>query len=193
MSNNTKEIDIGEEILKAIEKSVEAGVNSGIERGMRAIEKNRVEYLKNTSDRRRYNAEILLKNYKKFKEHIDKSVYSSEHIDEECVYVYEDNYFIDLMENTIDDGYIKSIIASITKTKILLKQIDLFLNYYFIICEKSDKESIKRRAKIIQYLYTDNETLTFEEIADKLDISTKTVNRDRKVAIQELAILFFRN
>ena len=33
--------------------------------------------------------------------------------------------------------------------------------------------------------------ITFEDIADMLYISTKTVNRDRKAAIKELSVLLF--
>lgn len=192
--------NIGKDILKIIEKSVEAGINEGIVRGMKEIEKINDERKQKMYDARKYNTELLLKNYRNFKKHINDSVYSSEQVKK--LAKEKEEYKIDFDE-PMDDTYIKSILKSKMTTGILLEQIDIFLNYYQIRCKNSKREEIRRRGRVIELLYIKDledeemisagieKAITFEDIADMLYISTKTVNRDRKAAIKELSVLFF--
>lgn len=192
--------NIGKDILKIIEKSVEAGINEGIVRGMKEIEKINDERKQKMYDARKYNTELLLKNYRNFKKHISDSVYSSEQVKK--LAKEKEEYKIDFDE-PMDDTYIKSILKSKMTTGILLEQIDIFLNYYQIRCKNSKREEIRRRGRVIELLYIKDledeemisagieKAITFEDIADMLYISTKTVNRDRKAAIKELSVLLF--
>lgn len=194
MSNN-QEICVGEEILKIIEKSVEAGVNAGIARGIKEIENSRLDKLKKKTDIRKHNTALLLRNYNKFKKHISAAIYSEEQLEEntEEENMTYNEYLIVLMEEQADENFIKSIMRSMTRTKIILKHIDSFLEYYFIRCANSERDDIRRRGEVIQYLYINEEDkiLTFEETANKLNVNIKTVARDRKKAIEELSALFF--
>lgn len=190
--NEQKNYLIGKDIIEAIEKSVEAGINEGIRRGIKEIEKMNEEKKKRQYDTRKYNTELLLKNYRNFKAHINNSVYSSEQV--QSLVEEKIDFEIDF-DTPMDDTYIKSIIKSKTITRTLLEQIDIFLDYYLTKCLNSKREEIRRRGKVIELLYIkdvgEDKILTFEDISSKLNISTKTINRDRKSAIKELSVLFF--
>lgn len=184
-NENDKKHDIGEDILRIIEKSVESGISEGMSR----IEKQQEDRKRNIYDTRRYNTELLLKNYRNFKMHIDNSVYSSSKVEK---LMEEKKKFEIQFDKPMDETYIKSIIKSKTITAMLLEQIDTFLDYYTLKCLSSKREEERRKAKVIKLLYLDNKRRwTFEEVSDELHISTKTVNRDRKTAIKELSALFF--
>ncbi len=184
-NGDNKKYDIGKDLLSIIEKSVEAGISEGMSR----IEKQQEERKRNIYDTRKYNTELLLKNYRNFKKHIDKSVYSSNRVEK---LLEEKKRYEIQFDKPMDETYIKSIIKSKTITAVLLEQIDTFLEYYFIKCYASKREEERRKARVIELLYLDDKKRwTFEEVSDKLHISTKTVNRDRKTAIKELSALFF--
>lgn len=176
--------DIGQDILEIIEKSVE----SGISEGMLRIEKQQEERKRSIYDTRRYNTELLLKNYRNLEHHIDNSVYSSNRVEK---LLEEKKKFEIEFDKPMDDTYIKSIIKSKTVTAVLMEQINTFLKYYKIKCMNSKREEERRRAQVIELLYLREKRWTYEEIADSLHTSTKTVNRDRKTAIKELSALFF--
>lgn len=176
--------DIGKDLLEIIEKSVESGISEGMSR----IEKQQEERKRSIYDTRKYNTELLLKNYRNLKHHIDNSVYSSNRVEK---LLEEKKKFEIEFDKPMDDTYIKSIIKSKTVTAVLMEQINTFLKYYKIKCLNSNREEEKRRAQVIELLYLREKRWTYEEIADALHTSTKTVNRDRKTAIKELSALFF--
>ncbi len=190
-----KELEVNPDILELIDKSVEAGVSKGIERGMKEVKKMQEIERQNQYDTRKYNTELLLKNYRNFKKHVDDSVYSSQQVlnlEKE-----RKEFKIDFNE-PMDDTYIKSIIKSKTTTRILLEQIDVFIEYFLRKCAISKRREINRRGEVINLLYIkdleedlEKQKITFEEVAEELNTSAKTVNRDRKAAIKELSVLFF--
>ncbi len=182
-----RKVNIDEDVLKVIQESVTAGVNEGIRIGMKEIENIKFERIKNKTDTRRHNTEMLLKNYNNFKKHFEDSIYSSEQLSEDEEIDFSKFDFDEPMK----ESYIKAIIKSKTRTEIILKQIDTFLEYFNIKCLTSKREDVQRRGQVIKLLYTNEETLTFEEVAEELHISTKTVDRDKKAAIKELSVLFF--
>lgn len=192
-----KEVDISTEILNIIQKSVSAGIEDGVVKAVKKVEEIKEEKRQKQFDTRKYNTELLLKNYRNFKKHISNSVYSSEKVQK--LAKEKEEFKIDFDE-PMDDTYIKSILKSKLTTSLLLEQIDVFLNYYKIKCLNSKREEIRRRGRVIDLLYIADKdedgnelekALTFEEISDILHTSTKTINRDRKAAIKELSVLFF--
>ena len=86
---------------------------------------------------------------------------------------------------------IKSILKSKTRTLTILRHIEKCVEFYKYKAFSSKDIEFQRRVKVIQYLFLDEKPKTYEEISDKEHISTKTVNRDRKKAISELAPLIF--
>ena len=45
--------------------------------------------------------------------------------------------------------------------------------------------------QVIKMLYINENPMTYEEIAEELNCSTKTINNTKKAAIKELSVLFF--
>ena len=66
------------------------------------------------------------------------------------------------------------------------------MKYYESICKGDGKD---RRFNIIQYMYIEpskEEVVpSYEKVAEHFDITTKTVGRDVRAAIEDLSILFF--
>lgn len=178
-------LDVDENILKAIRESVTQGVNNGMQIIMDRI--NQQEQIKDRikRDRRLRNTTLLLRNYNNFKEHIEKSVFSTKQLKSEKI---EEELDIDV---NIDETYIQAIMKSKERTRLLLKQIDSFLKYYEFRCLSSKKEDVQRRIQIIKMLYTNEETLTQEEVAEELGINERTVRNTKDIAIKELSTLFF--
>lgn len=155
------------------------------ENAVKTIEMQRNEKVKNKYDRRLRNTETLLKNYNNFKEHIENSIYAASQIEDEHIQEEMD------YDDEIDDRFVNSILKSKERTKIMVAHIDNCLKYYNLKCLASDREDIQRRIQVIQMLYTNKETMTYEEISEELNCSTKTVNNTKKAAVKELSALFF--
>lgn len=152
---------------------------------LKVLRKEEKEKEKNKYDRRLRNTELLLKNYRNFKEHVENATYLDEELEAENVYDE-----LDKEEN--ERMYINSILRTRKRTEIMLKHIDNCLEYYECKCLSSEKEEVQRRIKVIKMLYVENEKMSCFEIAKKLgNINRKTVDRAKKVALIELAALVF--
>lgn len=158
-------------------------VSEATENAVKEIEKQRKEKLKNKYDRRLRNTEMLLQNYNNFKKHAQDAVYTEikeEGIDEDLDY-----------DNEIEDLFINSILKTKKRTEIMLKHIDSCIEYYSYKCLASEKSDVQRRIQVIKMLYINEDTMSYEEISEELDCSTKTINNTKKAAIKELSVLIF--
>lgn len=128
---------------------------------------NTLKYLKNEErekekkkyDNRLRNTELLLKNYRNFKEHIENAIYVNDELKRE-----------DAFEDDSDNEklYINAILKTKKRTKIYIDHIDNCLSYYEAKCMKSDREDIQRRYLVIKKLYIDEEKMSFENVAKEL-------------------------
>lgn len=158
-------------------------VAEATENAVKQLEKQRQDKIKNKYDRRLRNTEMLLRNYNSFKEHAENATYTD----------IKDNGLEDVFDydSEIDDLFINSILKTKRRTEIILKHINNCLEYYNLKCLASEREDIQRRSQVIKMLYTNEETMTFEDIAEELNCTTKTVSNTKKAAIKELSVLFF--
>lgn len=69
-----------------------------------------------------------------------------------------------------------------------LNRIEHALSLYRKECEASGKEEVKRRYRIIDYIYVNKNRLNVNEIAIKEGISPKTVYKDIDIACNVLAV-----
>lgn len=188
-----KKVEVDNDILFLIEKAIESGVNEGIQRGLKQydnIQKNKTKF---RYDKRLRNTRLLLKNYRSFVEHCDNAKYLVENpIKKE---IEKDNLKVQLFDdfyNLQDDAYIvASILKSKEKTRIILDHINLCLDFFQAKAIKTNNQEMIRRYNVISDLYINETPMTYEEIAEIEHISQKTVNRDRKKAIEELSVLIF--
>lgn len=188
-----KKIEIDNDILFLIEKMIESGVNEGIQKGLKQYDNMQKNKTKFRYDKRLRNTRLLLKNYRSFVEHCDNAKYLVENpIKKE---IEKDNLKVQLFDdfyNLQDDAYIvASILKSKEKTRIILDHINLCLDFFQAKAIKTNNQEMIRRYNVISDLYINETPMTYEEIAEIDHISQKTVNRDRKKAIEELSVLIF--
>lgn len=188
-----KKIEIDNDILFLIEKMIESGVNEGIQKGLKQYDNMKKNKTKFRYDKRLRNTRLLLKNYRSFVEHCDNAKYLVENpIKKE---IEKDNLKVQLFDdfyNLQDDAYIvASILKSKEKTRIILDHINLCLDFFQAKAIKTNNQEMIRRYNVISDLYINETPMTYEEIAEIEHISQKTVNRDRKKAIEELSVLIF--
>lgn len=188
-----KKIEIDNDTLFLIEKMIESGVNEGIQKGLKQYDNMQKNKTKFRYDKRLRNTRLLLKNYRSFVEHCDNAKYLVENpIKKE---IEKDNLKVQLFDdfyNLQDDAYIvASILKSKEKTRIILDHINLCLDFFQAKAIKTNNQEMIRRYNVISDLYINETPMTYEEIAEIEHISQKTVNRDRKKAIEELSVLIF--
>ena len=188
-----KKIEIDNDILFIIEKMIESGVNEGIQKGLKQYDNMQKNKTKFRYDKRLRNTRLLLKNYRSFVDHCDNAKYLVENpIKKE---IEKDNLKVQLFDdfyNLQDDAYIvASILKSKEKTRIILDHINLCLDFFQAKAIKTNNQEMIRRYNVISDLYINETPMTYEEIAEIEHISQKTVNRDRKKAIEELSVLIF--
>ena len=184
------ECEIKKEVFNAgdakfIHEIVEEAATKATLNALKCLKSEEREKEKKRYDRRLRNTELLLKNYRNFKEHAENAIYLDTELENASL---EDKFD----EDDNDKMYINSILKTKKRTQIILKHIDRCLEYYECKCLSSEKEEVQRRIKVIKMLYIDDEKMSYLEVAKKLgEISTKTIERAKKAALPELAALFF--
>lgn len=188
-----KKIEVDSNLLSVIQNSITAGINEGVKRVMLEYDRKKKSNLKTKYDSRLRNTGLLLKNYRNFKEYCKNAIYEElNNIKEGAQEEFSVIEIFDKMYDVDDDATIvQSILRAKERTLIIIKHIDTCIDFYEYKAENSKNVELKRRVDVIKRLYINDEIETFEEIAQDLFISTKTVNRDRKKATEELAPLIF--
>jgi hypothetical protein len=179
--------------------SYDEAIKIGVREGIKYIKEQ--EYYKTTKryDRRLRNTRLLLINYRGLMTHTRIANNSSDKIKtENAIDVLDDIESID-----DEEQYIQAISRTRIRTTIMIEHIDKVLNYYKVICNAGEKSkglykqvnNKKRRYEIIKILFideTDNDIApTYDEVAEILDITKKTVSRDVQDAIKDLSLLLF--
>lgn len=173
-----------------MEKAIEIGVQAGVKEALERIRQDNKNKRMLKKDRRLRNTELLLKNYNGLLEHYKTSKYTQDKIETESP---EDPFEEMEAEVEIDEEYetiyINSIKRTKARTKIMLDHIEKVVDYYEYQAKNSENPSFGRRYKIIVLLFF--QELTWDETAEILHCSKKTISRDRVLAVEELSVLFF--
>lgn len=143
---------------------------------IRAYEKNQVKVQKEKQDSRLRNTELLLKNYRKLKDHCNE-------IDSE-IEEFEGTIF-DLQELTLE-----SLMKYRYKTSKMLRHVDRMLIAYEWDCEHGSIEE-KRRYRILKNRYLAESRSTVKDLCEDLSVEQATIYRDTKRAVNDIAILLF--
>lgn len=188
-----KNINIDSDTLDLIQASIEAGVTRGVALASKNITEELKLKNKKIYDNRLNNTKLLLVNYNNFLDHCQNAIYEIENNIKEAIEQEENTVelFDELYNMQNDTFVINSILKSKQKTKVILKHINCCLSFYEYRAKKINDLEMQRRFEVIKRLYINEKKQRYEEIAEDLNISTQTVNRDRKKAIQELSILIF--
>lgn len=133
-------------------------------------------------DKRYHNTKLLLRNYGDFKKHCKGCSESLKEIDR-TVEAWEQDY--DTFEN-----YLKSAKRTKERTQVIVGLIDSFLKSYKqdAIVRKDTNKLL--RYKVINLVYIED-NLTYEQVAEVLEVDRSTISRYHNKAINELSVLFF--
>lgn len=173
--------------MENINIDYEEAVKLGIREAIKYIKEQEYNKKNKMYDRRLRNTRLLLKNYRSLQFHKKMCVNIKNNINEKNALDILDDF--DFEDNA--EQYIQSIARTKTRTKLMLDHIDKSLKYYKNICIADNKE---RKYNIIKYIYIDESSegvKTYEEAAEYFNLSIKTISRDTREAIEDLAILFF--
>lgn len=165
----------------------EEAMKLGIREAIKYIKETEYNKKNKMYDRRLRNTRLLLKSYRNLQFHKEMCINIKNSVAKENTSDILDD--LDFEDNA--EQYIQSIARTKTRTKLMLDHMDKALRYYKNICVTDSRE---RKYNIIHYIYIDenNEnTKTYEEAAEQFNVSIKTISRDVREAIEDLAILFF--
>lgn len=172
------------------EITIEEAIKIGIREGIKYIKEQ--EYHKTTKryDRRLRNTRLLLKHYRELEAHNKIADSSTNKICEEnAIDVLDDIEAID-----DEEQYVQALSRTKIRTLIIVNHINRAMKYYESMC-RSEGKSKERRYKIIKYMYIDSReddtTPSYEEAAEKFELNIRTVGRDIRLGIEDLAVLFF--
>lgn len=163
---------------------------NGVKRAIEGIEMQKALADKIRYDNRIRNTKLLLSNYRKFKKHIKTAIYTETQLD-----TAETSEILDKLGMNLSDEYDKTIVESILKSKkrteIILQHIDTILDGYVLQASKRDDIELKRRANVVDKLY--RKGMKMDQISKEEHASISTIKRDRNKAVNEIAVLMFRN
>lgn len=181
---------------RIMEQAIQQGVEAGVKAGAEYIEGQRRQTKKDRYDRRLHNTRLLLKNYRRFRAHVEEGVSSGQkgvkkpggkRPVESAISILDD-----LDEYSYNDSlYIESIKRSQERTAIILRHIDKMMEYYRIDCETNGTDEDVRRYKVVMASYIDEPKPSPQEIAETFGIERRTIYRDINIAMKHLTALIF--
>lgn len=170
--------------------SYEEAVKIGVREGIKYIKEQEYHRTTKRYDRRLRNTRLLLKHYRSLSIHSD----FSDTVINKIYYENAVDVLDDLEAINDEEQYVQAISRTKVRTTIMVGHINKAMKYYEAICKSEGKNKV-RRYNIIRFMYIDpNESQTvptYEETAEKFNITVKTVGRDIREAIGDLSILFF--
>ena len=181
---------------RIMERAIQQGVEAGVKAGAEYIEGQRCQAKKDRYDRRLHNTRLLLKNYRRFRAHVEEGISSGQkgvkkpgdkRPVESAISILDD-----LDEYSYNDSlYIESIKRSQERTAIILRHIDKMMEYYRIDCETNSTDEDIRRYKVVMASYIDEPKPSPQEIAETFGIERRTIYRDINIAMTHLTALIF--
>lgn len=169
------------EVLEVIETVATISAEKALKNDR--IQREKVE--REMRDARRYNMKKLIVNYRQLKKYAETAVYSS--MQKEVAELI----------NEIWDPYnrseqiIVSIKTSATRTRIIMAHVDTALEQYRLYCESSSNPLSHDRFYALSARYIDEEEKSVNQIARKLHVDRRTVQRYIKRALSEVTGFMF--
>lgn len=144
-------------------------------------EQQRVNRVKIKVDNRLRNIKLLLKNYRRFEQHVEEAKQD----------IPELLSALSLDEISEESFEIKSILANKKRTAAMLAYVKHMLGLYKELCDKSTSPEEQNRYSIIYDLYLSKEKKTVEEVAKLHFLAKRTVYYNVDQACKALAVLMF--
>lgn len=139
------------------------------------------------SDKRLHRTDLLMKEYRKLREHTQSAIYEKCRLKESAIDILDE-----LDGNCLDDGlYIESIKKSTQRTMIILKHVDKMLEVHGILADKSKNPVDIRRHNVLLMRYVDKSMPTIDFVSRHFKIDRSIVFDDIKIAMDSLTSLVF--
>lgn len=162
-------------VSRVMEQAIQQGVEAGVKAGVEYIEDQRRQAKKGRYDRRLHNTRLLLKNYRRFRAHVNEGVNSDKKAGGKRPVENAISILDELNEHSYNDGmYIESIKRSQERTAIILRHIDKMMEYYRIDCDRNGTDEDIRRYKVVMASYIDEPKMKPQEIAEAFGIEMTT-------------------
>ena len=168
------------------EEIIKIAAKAGADAAIAKIELARGKESKEWHDRRLRNADLLILNYRDFKECAANAIYDAEQSDE----------VVNILDLMWDPHYrseqiIESIKSTAIRTKIIVTHIEGMISVYRTISFGAKNPVEKRRYETLYDYYIADVPLSISEIAIKQDVVPRTVYDDLKAASKRMATLLF--
>jgi flavin-dependent dehydrogenase len=170
------------------EAAAKVAAEKAAEVAIEVYERQKNKDAKRRIDRRLRNTKLLLNNYRSFVAHVDNAVYDIEQATEDSAI-----RILDMIESYdgAENMTIESIMRTTARTAVIISHIEQMLNIYRTMCEKSVNSEDIRRYRVIKSLYMDVTPMSINELSEAENVVAKTIYRDRNIAFERLAALFF--
>lgn len=176
-------------LLGIIEKLVAEGVTRGIKQGLDQARNEEKLKDKITYDIKLKNTRLLLKNYRRFVSFCEQATVSEKELESATVEEILDKLYCTAYDEVT---IVQSILVSKKRTEIIMTHIKKIINFYIFDAESSKNDEKRRRAHILNDLYIKGKKQPrMSEMSKKYHISERQINRDKKTAIEEIAIFMF--
>ena len=176
-------------LLGIIEKLVAEGVTRGIKQGLDQARNEEKLKDKITYDIKLKNTRLLLKNYRRFVSFCEQATVSEKELESATVEEILDKLYCTAYDEVT---IVQSILVSKKRTEIIMTHIKKIINFYIFDAESSKNDEKRRRAHILNDLYIKGKKQPrMSEMSKKYHISERQINRDKKTAIEEIAIFIF--
>lgn len=177
--------DINDEVIEMIKQAACAASEEGATRALEKFKRTQEKESKKTRDRRLRNTRKLLENYRRLKRHAESAVYSS--MQEEVEDIINEMWD----PNDRSEQIVFSIKSSATRTSIIMAHVTAEIEEYRRLCYASPNQIDRDRADALFARYIDENEMTIEEIADKLCVGERTVQRYIERATKDVSVFMF--
>lgn len=166
-----------------LEKVFQIGTQVGTHTAMEILQREHQKQKQEKQDRRLYNTELLLRNYRKLLIHKNDTIYS---------YQRAKQVFQEIDESVQEENtYCDSLTKSAEKAAVIVAHIGVMLDGFRYLAEKDIlRPELLSGYKILKSMYIE-EPRSIDELLDQLLISQATFYRHRKVGIEFLTTLIF--
>lgn len=159
----------------------------GAKEALKAFEQERKREYSGRADRRLRNTKLLLRNYHMLKEHAENSVFGRTQMEESAFDILES-----MMTMYDNEVIIESIKRSATRTAVIVSHIETMFGLYAAYCDNAPNREVEtRRYEVIWDMYMADCVMTAKEIAEKQNISIRSVYDDVKAATEKISALIF--
>lgn len=175
------------------EEIIKLAAQAGADAAIKKMADERAQEKQTRKKRTLRNTKILLENYRAFKIHSEKAVYSAEEAISASEQADDIKSLLNLMwdPNGRSDMIIRSIKESAIRTKIIMAHIDSMLSIYQQMSYASKRVEDRRRYDVLYDRYIGTEEITVRDIAEKYFVDVRTVYGDINSATEKLSQLLF--